>query len=93
MAKFAVLSVRDIVADTYGRPFFAPNVPSGARSLRSEVNNPQAGMLHTNPADFQLFELGVFDDQTCQFELLPQPHQVLGSLDVLRDERQESVTG
>lgn len=77
MTKFAVLSVRDVVADTFGRPFFAPNEASGVRSVRSEVNNPQSGTLHTNPDDFELYSLGSFDDQLCQFELFDRPKLLL----------------
>lgn len=77
MTKLAVLSVRDVVADTFGRPFFSPNVPSATRSVRAEVNNPQSGTLHTNPDDFELYDLGTFDDQTCLFELYDRPALVV----------------
>lgn len=73
MTRLAVLSVRDTVADTFGRPFYAPNEASGVRSVRSEVANPQAGPLHEHPDDFQLFHLGWFDDQTAAFELFDHP--------------------
>lgn len=83
MSIVTVLSVRDIVADTYGRPFFAPNVPSAVRSVRAEVNSAQGGTLNTNPDDFQLFDLGTFDDQTCRFQLYEQPVMVLNNLSAL----------
>lgn len=73
MTKFAVLSVRDVVADSFGRPFFAPNEASGVRSVRSEVNNPQSGTLNTHPDDFELYALGDFDDQNCAFDLFDRP--------------------
>lgn len=77
MTKLAVLSVRDVVADTFGRPFYAPNEASGVRSVRSEVNSPQGGTLKDHPDDFELYALGTFDDQTCVFELFDRPKLLL----------------
>lgn len=78
MAILSVLSVRDVVADTYGRPFFTPNVPSGVRSLQKEVNTQSDGnMLADNPDDFELYNLGTYDDQTGAFDLLPRPELVV----------------
>lgn len=67
MTTYAVVSVYDRVAETFGRPFCAQNKPSAIRSFTGEVNNPQSGILHERPGDFQLVYLGVFDDQRGAF--------------------------
>ena len=68
MTVFAVCSIFDRVAETYGRPMFMPNKGSAVRSIAAEVNNPQAGMLYDKPRDFVLIGLGWFDDQTGKFD-------------------------
>lgn len=69
MTTFAVVSVYDSVAETYGRPFCAANNPSAIRSFTAEVNNRESGMLYDRPGDFELVSLGTFNDQTGTFEL------------------------
>lgn len=74
MTIYAMCSVRDVVASTFGRPIFAPNTASAVRSIQNEVNRPQDGnMLNTHPDDFELYHLGNYDDQTGGVEMLPQP--------------------
>ena len=78
MATFSVLSIRDVVGANYGRPFFAPSVGSGVRSVTHEVNTSADGnMLNTNPDDFEIYSLGSFDDQTCKFDLLDVPELIV----------------
>lgn len=88
MTTLTVLAVFDKCANTFGRPFYAPNTPAATRSLRSEVNNPQAGTIYTDPQDFALYELGSFDDQSGTFNLLQPPANVINSLDVLKQSSQ-----
>lgn len=60
-----ILSVKDVVADTYGQPFFVPNVGSGLRSVQDEVNRAHAdNALFNHSEDFILFQIGSFDDSS-----------------------------
>ena len=80
MAIMIVCSVRDVVASTFGRPFYAPNTASARRSLSIQINQRDADpndVLVSHPGDFELYELGSFDDQSAQFELYPQPQLVV----------------
>lgn len=78
-------SVRDVVASTFGRPFFAVNTASATRSLTQEVNSQSDGnMLNSNPGDFELYELGSFDDQTAMFDLLSQPRLIVRCGDLVK---------
>lgn len=78
MAILEIFAVRDVISDTYGRPFYSPNVASGVRSITMEVNNAHMdNMLHTHPDDFELYHLGQFNDATGTFEPFQQPKFLL----------------
>lgn len=69
-----VVSVRDTVSSTFGTPFFSQNQQTALRSVRMEVNNADArSVLHTHPADFELYVLGEFDDISGSFTLRETP--------------------
>ena len=63
--KMVICSIRDSAADAYGRPFFLPSVGVAIRSFTDEVNRPsEDNQIYQHPEDFDLFELGEFDDTT-----------------------------
>ena len=69
--KMVICSIRDSAADAYGRPFFLPSVGVAIRSFTDEVNRPsEDNQIYQHPEDFDLFELGEFDDTTGRFVLL-----------------------
>lgn len=78
-----ILSVRDIKADNFSPPFLAPNVASGIRSFTDVATNPQSS-VNKHPEDFQLFELGDFDERTAAFDLRPQPVFLANATDVVQ---------
>lgn len=78
--KMSAFSVFDNAAKVYGRPFFALNVAVAIRSFTTAVNDP-ATEFYANPQDFRLFEVGVFDVNTGQFET-DVPHSICGGQDV-----------
>lgn len=66
--NYVVLSVYDRAAATYGRPLFAAAVGAAMRSFQDEVNRPaEDNPMYKHPGDFDLVELGTFDDQTGKF--------------------------
>ena len=63
MTIFVMVSVQDRVADTYGPPFFLPHVGVAVRQFTDEINREDANnMLFKHPEDFDLFQLGTYDD-------------------------------
>ena len=71
-----VLSVRDVKADAFGRPFFTTSIGEAVRNFGDEVNrSAQDNLLYMHPDDFELFVLGVFDTDNGSFSLLPKPRQ------------------
>lgn len=78
MAKLVVCALFDRGIMAYGRPMYVPHVNSAVRSLTDEVNNPDSE-LHKHSADYDLFELGEWDDQDASFALLKSPRLVVGA--------------
>nr|DAI03088.1 MAG TPA: DNA binding protein [Microviridae sp.] len=72
--KLHVMSVKDNAAQTFGRPFFMPSTGVALRSFTDEVNRAaEDNQLYKHPEDFDLYQLGTFDDETGVFELLTFP--------------------
>jgi hypothetical protein len=66
--KRLVVSVRDRAADNFGTPFFVVARGQAIRSFSDEVNRQAAdNPLYNHADDFDLYELGEFDDDTGLF--------------------------
>ena len=85
--KMVICSIRDSAADAYGRPFFLPSVGVAIRSFTDEVNRPsEDNQIYQHPEDFDLFELGEFDDTSGRSTLLDVPKQLaLGRMVKVRE--------
>lgn len=60
-----VCAVRDAAAKAFNRPFTAPSTGVAIRSFASEVNRVDAAnLMNTHPSDFELYEVGTFDEDT-----------------------------
>jgi hypothetical protein len=72
--KQIICTVKDRAADAYGRPMFVPSAGVAIRSFSDEINRNNAdNQLYNHPDDFDLYELGEFDDNTGMFALHEQP--------------------
>lgn len=72
--KLIICTVKDRAADAYGRPMFVPSTGVAIRSFSDEINRNNAeNQLYNHPDDFDLYELGEFDDNTGLFSLYEQP--------------------
>ena len=72
--KMIVVSIKDRAADAYGRPFYVPSVGVAIRSFQDEVNrDSEDNQMYHHSDDFDLFELGSFDDATGLFDLFDNP--------------------
>lgn len=80
--RYIVLTVRDRAADVFGQPIFVAAVGQAVRGFTDQVNDAKAGPLFLHPEDFDLYELGTFDDATGQFQNLEKPRQVAIGKDV-----------
>lgn len=72
--KLIICTVKDRAADAYGRPMFVPSTGVAIRSFSDEINRNNAdNQLYNHPDDFDLYELGEFDDNSGLFVLHEQP--------------------
>ncbi len=66
-----IVSVKDSAAQAFGRPIFVPAVAVAIRSFRDEVNRKDSTEdMARHPDDFELYELGSFDDSTGVIEVI-----------------------
>jgi hypothetical protein len=61
--KLHVFAVYDVKAGYYATPFMLRSQGEALRGFQNECNNPQS-MLNSHPADFELFQLGTFDQDS-----------------------------
>lgn len=82
--KHVVVSVRDRAADTFGRPFFVSAVGAAIRSFADEVNRADKdNPLFNHPEDFDLYEVGSFDDDSGGLVAI-QPRMVAVGKDLVK---------
>lgn len=72
-----VFAIRDSKAMAYLQPFYAPTVAVAIR-LITQSGEDNGSLLHKYPSDFEVFEIGKFDEQTGKLE--GSPHQSLGKV-------------
>lgn len=60
--KAIMCSVFDITTSTYRQPFYAMNYDDAKRAFKMIIGSNN--LMKENPSDFELFELGLFDDET-----------------------------
>jgi hypothetical protein len=78
-----IVAVKDTAAQAFGRPIFVPAIPVALRSFRDEVNRKDSTEdLARHPEDFELYELGSFDDSTGVIELTNPPRLVARAKDL-----------
>lgn len=66
--KLKVVSVYDRVAEAYSQPQFGPSLGGYVRAFMDEINRNDANNpLFAHPVDFELHQLGEFDDATGSF--------------------------
>ena len=67
-----VVAVKDMAIDAFSRPFTVPAVGAAVRSFSDEINRSDAANeMYKHPNDYDLYELGAFDDQTGLFTSSP----------------------
>jgi len=72
--QLIVVSVFDNAAAAYGRPVFVAARGQAVRSFTDEIQRTDASNeMAKHPEDFELYELGVFDDSTGRFSAQSDP--------------------
>lgn len=79
--KLVVVAVRDSAVDAFMRPFLVPTTGMAVRSFHDEVARVESDM-HKHPEDYELFELGEFEEETGRFSNLPSPRSLSRAVDI-----------
>ena len=73
---YQILSVKDRMADAYGRPIFVPSIGVAIRSFQDELNRAaDDNTMYKHPDDHDLYHIGTFDDDTGKLTSI-EPTQV-----------------
>lgn len=76
---FHVYSLRDLKSEVFNKPFYSRTLQEAIRDLTREVQRDAPdNLLHSHPSDFQLFDLGTYDDQNGELTPPLNPVFVLG---------------
>lgn len=78
-----IISVKDTAAQAFGRPIFVPTTAVAVRSFRDEVNRKDStDDMSRHPDDFELYEIGSFDDSNGIIAVLETPRLVARAKDL-----------
>ena len=80
--QLKVFTVYDSKAEAYMQPFYMQTTGQALRAFEDTVNDPDH-QFHKHPADFTLFELGIFNDITGTFHLTEAKKSLTSALEVL----------
>lgn len=77
--KKVILAIRDQKINGFMDPVFGPTIGAMIRGLQDAVNvevTSQSPDIVKHPEDFEVFQLGSWDDTTGQFVILESPESV-----------------
>lgn len=80
--KYHVFAVRDIAINAFDRPFVVTHLGMAERGFADAINDPKSN-LYAHPEDYELYQLGTFDDGSGLFEV-GQPTQICSGKAVRR---------
>lgn len=80
--RYKIVCVRDRAADVFGQPIFVASLGVALRSFSDEVNNKESN-INKHPDDYDLYELGEFDDNEGLF-YANHPRQIAVGKEQLR---------
>lgn len=73
--EFIVVAVRDRMLNAFDRPWVVPAQGAAVRAFHDEIARPESQMSR-HPEDYELFELGRFDDATGSLVSLDSPRSL-----------------
>lgn len=77
MTILQCLAIRDVKIEAFNRPWFSPTLGAAHRAFTDAVQSPDAqNEMIKHPADFGLYHLGTYNDETGLLTPLPQPNLI-----------------
>lgn len=81
--KMQMYAVKDSKAGIFHPPLFAHNAPHALRMCSSVLDNEESQFAKW-PADFQIYHIGSFDDQSGDIEPIA-PQMICGFIDLYQE--------
>lgn len=88
--KLKVYSVYDEKAKAFNQPFYQNNAGQASRSFGDSVSKPESTVAK-HAADFRLYEIGDFDDETGKIVSYEMPIFITSATDFVRPISQENI--
>lgn len=63
---YTLISIKDRSVDAYQPCQAVRSEGEAIRSFQDAINNPESGVMHRHPDDFDLYAIGTFDDSNAQ---------------------------
>jgi len=73
--KMEIYSVFDEAAKAFGTPFFMQNEMMASRAF-SDLANDTNSTVNKHPADYKLYKIGSFNDETASLESAEVPELI-----------------
>ena len=83
--KIMIYSVYDIKTKVFGQPNFMLNKGAALRAWQDAANDQQSN-IGKHPADYTMFEIGEWDDETGQVKMHPTKINLGTALEFKRNE-------
>lgn len=77
MTVYKVCAIRDRALDAFMQPIFVPSLGLAIRSFSDEVNRPESPM-HAHPDDYDLYEIGSYDDSNANLMMVEARQVAIG---------------
>jgi len=90
--KTVVVSIRDVKGETYAQPWFTHTAAVAVRHFTDIVNNPEkGGTIYSHPEDFQLYEIGIWDDIDGKIYSHDIPKHLVSAASVKKEKLHDSI--
>lgn len=77
-----LFSIYDEKAETYSLPLTHTSISVAIRSFTAGIKNPQS-FLNQFPADYALYLIGTFDENTSQINSYPTPRYIVRASEIV----------
>lgn len=77
-----LFAIYDSKAESFTNPVYLNSTGLAVRTFSDSVQDPES-QFAKHPADYTLFELGTYDDQTAEFKLLPTPKSLFIAIEFI----------
>lgn len=85
--KMSIFSVRDTKAGQFMTPWFSKSLAQAQRSFIQMSNNSES-IIHQFPADFAMFYLGEFDDESGEIHSIKNGEHVMSAQSAIAVEKE-----